>query len=184
MTNQTSFSLSDRWAAQPLWFTFLYTAVLSGGLFALWTRVTGPDREMREPLVAVLLGVLFGLFFGAGMTWLQHWIRKKTGLAELDHHARLVVSRALRTGHPPADPSFHPALRRVVAYSLCQARKNRRAAPVAYGAMLLLGAVNTWLISPWFVLLILWFVILGAYAWIRFIREEARLAGLERALAE
>jgi len=111
-------------------------------------------------------------------------MRKKSGFAELDHHARLVVSRALRTGRPSDDPSFHPALRRQVAYALDHARKSRRAAPVAYGAMLLLGVVNTWLISPWFLLLVLWFVVLGVYAWITFTRAEARLTGLERALAE
>ena len=184
MTTQTSFSLGDRWAAQPLWFTFLCITVLSGGLFGLLTGVGGPDQEFREPLVATLLGALFGLLLGASMTWVLHRMRKKSGFAELDHHARLVVIRALRTGHPSDDPSFHPALRRQVAYTLDQARKNRRAAPAAHGAMLLLAVVNTWLISPWFLLLALWAMFLGVYAWITFTRAEARLVGLERALAE
>ncbi|WP_106401971.1 hypothetical protein [Actinocorallia populi] len=183
MPDRTEFSWGDRWAVQPWWFTFLFVAVLSGGSFGLWTWLAAPDEEMREPYVAALIGAFFGLFLGAFMTWAQHWTRKKSGFAELDQHARLVVVRALRTGRLPEDPSFHPVLRRPVAYHLEQGRKSRRVLPVAYGVLLLVAAVNTLTIGPWALLLGLWFAVMGIYGWVSSGRAEARLAGLAQGLA-
>jgi Flp pilus assembly protein TadB len=184
MPDQGSFSLGDRWAAQPLRFVFLWTMVLSGGLFGAWTWAAAPEEGMREPFVAVLSGAVFGLLLGACLTWLQHSTRKKSGFAEMDHHGRLVLVQALRTGCPPADPSFHSVLRRLVAYNLDQAGKGRRAMPVAFGFLLALSVVNTVFLSRWFLLLVLWFVVLGVCVRVVSGRAEVRLAGLERALAE
>jgi hypothetical protein len=184
MDHQGGFSLRDRWTAQPLWFTFLFLAVLGSVLFGLWIWVSDLDQEVRMPGVAVLSGVLFGLPFGGIMTLVQRSIRKKSGIAELDWNARLAVVRALRTGRLPDDPSLHPGLRRSVAYHLDQARKVRGGAPFLYGILLVVAVFSTVVFGPVFVLLGVWAVAAGAYAFFSSARTVARLTELERVLSE
>jgi len=171
---QDDFSWRERWAAQPLWFTFLYLAVLGGALFALWTWVAAPEEEMRTPGVAALSGAAFGLLFGAVMALVRRSVWQKSGLAELDGHARLVVIQALYTGRLPDDPSLHSRLRRPVAYHLEQERKSRRSVPVVYGLLLFIAVFNMWTVSLWFVLLGVWAVALGVYAWFSSARSVVR----------
>lgn len=184
MPEQTDFSLGDRWAAQPLWVPFFFAVVVSGGAggAAMWAKA--PEEELRDPYIAFAMGALLGLLLGGLLTLVRRRAEKRTGVAELDHHARLVVGRAMRTGRPPADPALHPLLRRLAASVLERERKSRRVAPVFYGFLLLVAVWNTLVVSPWFAVLILWFGVLLAYSLIMFPRVEARMLGLERALAE
>ena len=53
-----------------------------------------------------------------------------------------------------------------------------------YGVLLLVAVWNVLVVSPWVLLLVLWFGILIAYSLFASPRAEARWTNLERALAE